>query len=645
MLMLIVHMKFRKINFRSCHQLPKHSHSDNFQITVKFCYLQTKCKMTERKSSISELNSSDTKQTSTTQKPPNPRKCHSNYESKAAAELDEDIVLSTLDSTPSTLSVNAIQSKFPDHISDEHLRQHFSKYEKYILHAVILRSRRAKYGLITFSSYDIAETARKAFRNKRLLGCLTRLNHFGPTNNATPRDQMPSKVASFVPSMTDSQAPASVCIDKQSDTKILHQASEIGPAVSSGDPPTGNNTLCVEGIHSNLPDEIGDEELMKHFSAFGNDIISASIVRNPQTKLSAGYGVITFKSPAIAKKAQKKYNGTHLCRKYQLRVTLKNPTFSTRSVILVAKGDEGIGPGVLNSSNDRGVLESNPSPNLTVDDAFPAFTMKQESQKANGCNTNNSSFASEADVSDSIDIKSLKKEENSCSNTEGLVIENLSCIIDESEIKALISNCGAEVLSCTILPNPVAVNTCVANVSLADSSLAGNIIKQLNDKEVYGCRLQVRFAEMKHREPLLHVEERKVSLALFNFIAKQSCLQIKTFEQKGCAFYYQETKGCAVLSAPGENIATEFLLQVFNKYTEKTIVFKPNKWEQLTIVRDKHTPSLLNRAGSKVCAEADAQIIPQIDQHEILFVGTHEGVTRTSSWLMDELNREIQIER
>ena len=604
--------------------------------------MQTKSKMTERKSSISKLNSSGTEQTTTTQKPHNPRRRHSNYESKAATELDQDIVPSTLDSTPSTLSVNAIQSKFPDHISDEHLRQHFSKYEKYILRAVILRSRRGKYGLITFSSYDIAETARKAFRNHRLLGCLTRLSHYEPTNNATPRDQMPSKVASL-PSMTDSQAAASVCIDEQCSTKSVHQASEIGLAVGSGDPSVGNNTLCVEGIHSNLPDEISDEELVRHFSAFGNDIISASIVRNPQTKLSAGYGIITFKSSAIAKKAQKKYNGTHLCRKYQLRVTLKNSTFSTRSTILVAKGDEGIG--VLSSSVDRGVLESYPSPNLAVDDVSPAFTIKQEFQKADGCSTNNSSFVSEADISDSIDIKSLKEKENPSSITEGLVIENLSCIIDESEIKALISNCGAEVLSCTILPNPVAVGTCIANVSLVDSSQVGKVIEQLNDKEAYGCRLQVCSAERKHREPLLHVEERKVSLALFNFITKHGCSQIETFEQKGGAFYYQETKGCAVLSAPGENIATEFLLQVFNKYTEKTIVFKPSKWEQLTIVRDKHTPSLLNRAGSKVRAEADAHIIPQIDQHEILFVGTHEGVTRTSSWLMDELNREIEIER
>ena len=596
--------------------------------------------MTERKSSISKLNSSGTEQTTTTQKPHNPRRRHSNYESKAATELDQDIVLSTLDSTPSTLSVNAIKSKFPDHISDEHLRQHFSKYEKYILRAVILRSRRGKYGLITFSSYDIAETARKAFRNHRLLGCLTRLSHYEPTNNATPRDQRPSKVASFVPFVTDSQAAASVCIDEQCSTKSVHQASEIGLAVGSGDPPTGNNTLCVEGIHSNLPDEISDEELMRHFSAFGNDIISASIVRNPQTKLSAGYGIITFKSSVIAKKAQKKYNGTHLCRKYQLRVTLKNPTFSTRSTILVAKGDEGIG--VSSSSIDRGVLESDLSPNLAVNDVSPTFTMKRESQKADDCGTNNSSFVSEADISDSIDIKSSKDKENPSSITEGLVIENLSCIIDESEIKALISNCGAEVLSCTILPNPVAVGTCIANVSLVDSSQVGKVIKQLNDKEAYGCRLQVHSAE---REPPLHVEERKVSLALFNFITKHGCSQIETFEQKGGAFYYQETKGCAVLSAPGENIATEYLLQVFNKYTEKTIVFKPSKWEQLTIVRDKHTPSLLNRAGSVVRAEADVHIIPQIDQHEILFVGTHEGVTRTSSWLMDELNREIEIER
>ena len=588
--------------------------------------MQSECKMTGRKSSIRNQNSSGhTKKstTVTTKKPCNPRKRNSSCKSEAATELSDDIVRTTLDHTPATLSINAIRSKFPDHISDEHLRQHFSKFEKYILSAVILRSRKGKYGLITFSSSDIAETARKGFRNQRLLGCLTHLSYY--EYRTAPKDQISSEVASCVTSKTDSCATASVG-DEQSGRKSLHQASELGPAVTSGDSPSGNNTLCVEGIHSKLPDKIGDDELMKHFCVFGNDIISASIVRNPQTRLSTGYGIITFKSPEIAKKAQKKYNGTHLCKKYQLRVTLNKDLASNSSTKLdplakVSKDTE-----VLSSSDDRRLSESN----------LAALTKKRESQKTCDSSASNSSFA----VSDSKDVLSLKDKET----PDCLVVENLSCVVEESELKALVSGCGANVSSCVILHSPgqVAVDTCVANITLVDSSQLSDVIKQLNEKEVYRRRLRVYATDKK---PLLRVEERKISSALFEFITKNSHAQIKTFEEKGGVFKYQEPNHCVLISAPEEIVATEFLLQVFNGYTEKVFHFKPSQWNQLTLNADKYTPSLLNRAGSKFRAEVDAHIIPQIDKHEILFIGTCEGVARTSSWLMDQLTREFGIER
>ena len=588
--------------------------------------MQSECKMTGRKSSIRNQSSSGhTKKTTTvtTKKPCNPRKRNSSCKSEAATELSDDIVRTTLDHTPATLSVNAIQSNFPDHISDEHLRQHFSNFEKYILHAVILRSKKGKlYGLITFSSSDIAETARKGFRNQRLLGCLTHLSYY--EYRTTPKDQLRSEVTSCVTSKTNSCSTASVGVE-QSSTKSLHQASELEAAVTSRDLPSGNNTLCVEGIHSKLPDKIGDDELMKHFCAFGNDIISASVVRNPQTRLSAGYGIITFKSPAITKKAQKKYNGTHLCKKYQLRVTLNTDlrlASSTKSdsIAKVSEDTE-----VLSSSDDRRLSESN----------LAALTKKRESQKTCDSSASNSSFA----VSDNKDVLSLKDKET----PDGLVVENLSCAVEESELKALVSGCGANVSSCVLhSPGQVALDTCVANITLFDSSQLSDVIKQLNEKEVYRRKLRVYATDKK---PILHVEERKISSALFEFITKNSHLQIKTFEEKGGVFKYQEPKHCALISAPEEIVATEFLLQVFNGYTEKVFHFKPSQWNQLTLKADKYTPSLLNRAESNFRAEVNAHIIPQIDKHEILFIGTREGVTRTSSWLMDQLTREIAIER
>ena len=591
--------------------------------------------MMEHKSSISKLNPDNTKQNTITRKPHNPSKRRSNCKSKAVTKHNQNVVQSSVDSTPSTLEVKAIKSIFPDYISDEHLRQYFSNYEAHILHAEIVRSRKRKYGLITFSSYEIAQMACDALRGQCLLGCFTHVSHYKGQNDAKNGSLAVSEtkntilrspeVTSFVPSVTSSHTTAS-CVGKQSSTKCLHGMADETVLTSSRNPPI-KSTLCVEGMHSKLPDEISDEELMKHFSAFDNDIISASIVRDPQTRLSAGYGIITFRCSQAAKKAQKRYSATHLCRKYQLRVTLISLTSST---ILEAKRDEGIRVSI--NGSDGGALED-------ISQVLE-LPKKHESQK-DDC-SGNKLFASEADVPDGISLS----DKETCSYVAGdLMVENLSCITEESELKALISSCGAEVLSCTILANPVVLDTCVANVSLVDSNQVGKVIEQLNDKEVYGHKLRVYSAEKKHRESHLHVVERKVSLALFSFITKHCHSRIKAFEEKGGTFYYQEPNGSAIICAPDEEVAMNFLLQVFNGYTEKTVIFKPSKWKQLTQVRDKYTPSLLNRAGSKFRTEADARIIPQIDTCEIHFIGTHEGVASTSSWLMSQLNQEIEVER
>ena len=587
----------------------------------------------ECKSSISKPNPlvSGTKQNTTTQKPHKPRKL--GHSSKAATEHDQDIVESTIDRTPSTLRVNAIQSTFPDHISNKHLRQHFSKYETYILSAVILRGKRGRYGLITFSSYEIAETARKAFCNQRLLGCLTRLSHVHTKKeyHVTSKDasQRSSGVASFIPSVTDSHAAGSCLYDKQSSTKILLEEKH---ATSSTYPP--DSILCVKGIHSKLPEEISDDELMKHFLAFSSDIISASIVRDPQTKRSTGCGIVTFKTSETAMKAQKKYNGTQLCKKYQLRVTLKNPdsvSSSTTSTIPAANSDKD-DIRVLSNNNDESVNNSG-----VIVNAFPAHAKKKSDNFT-------VSTTSETDALDSKGIKSLKTSAREASDfaTGRLIVENLSCFVEENELKALISSCGAEVSSCTILRNPVAVGTCTADVTLVDSSLVERVIEQLNEREAFNYKLRVYSSKKEYQKPHLHVEKRKISLQLYHFINKHGHAKIEMFLHKGVAFDYQELKGSAQLSAPSESVAIKFLLQVFNRYTEKTIVFKPTKWNQLTL---KHNPSILNRTESKVIAEPDVDIIPKIDKHEILFVGTHEGVKRISTWLMYQLNREIEVER
>ena len=567
-------------------------------------------------------------------------------------EHNQGITRSTIDHIPSTLRVCAIQTNFPDHISEKHLRQHFSKYETYILYAIILRtSMNKRYGLITFSSYEIAETALKAFRGQCLLGCLTQLDHYAVQNEclATTQDtfQRPSKVSGFVPSiMTGSQTTTS---GKQSSINSLDPASKETFTTSSSD--SAKSTLLVEGICSKLPDSISDEELMKHFSAFSDNIVSASVGRDPQTNLGKGYGIVTFSSSETAMKAKKKYNGTHLCRKYQLRVTVMNPgslIHSAMSTVLSAKSDKDIE--ASSSNNNKSSLEQDPALTSAGVKLYPTHSKNKEPQRSDSCDDSYNCFVSEADVPDSMDINpsktSLREPSSSAAGT--LVVENLSYLVDESELKALISSCGADVSSCTIPTNPVALGSsiCTANVSLVDCSQVEKVIKQLNEKEVYKCKLKVHSTEKKHVEPLLHVEKRKISSQLFQFITKHSHEKIELFKQKGGAFYYQELEKSAVISSPDKSVVIEFLLWVFNKYSEKTIKFNHTKWHQLTLVRDK--PNLLSRTESQFSAEADIHIIPQIDKHKIHFVGTHEGVAMTSSWLnkqLDQMDQEIEVER
>ena len=54
---------------------------------------------------------------------------------------------------------------------------------------------------------------------------------------------------------------------------------------------------------------------------------------------------------------------------------------------------------------------------------------------------------------------------------------------------------------------------------------------------------------------------------------------------------------------------------------------------------------MLDKAESSYDVENDVCIVPQKDQHAILFVGTHEGVAGAHTWLMSQLNRELEVER
>ena len=629
----------------------------------------------------------------------------------ASVEHGQDIVKTTIECSPSTLYVGAIKSKLPDHVSEKDLEQHFSKYKAYILNVSIARNWNGTtkgYGYITFSSYEIAEAARKAFRRTYVHGCQIRLNHYEGSyehthlrkgeyskSATTPkstaqRSQHPSKASCTPPSSVSpsglfSQHDSLGVGCSQINIESISQQSEVSEqafatASSDGQLCSAGTTLCVEGINSRLPDSISDTELLKHFSAFGEeDIVSAYIVRDPQAKQSRGYGLITFSSVQTANKAQKKYTGTYLCKKFQLRLTQVKPitvsntpnpvqvqndglieagsnfsvsnSHATLSVNSIKRNDS-VASAELSSSMKQASVPSLVDINCSETDLeFPVFSTSTDPTEVNNVHGVSEAMTSAEvqsiqtptpgshDLPQNVTAIPLQDEicmKSSSSNTD-IIVKNLSPLVEEGELKALVNGYGGKVLSCNIQPDMIAPETCFANVSLANNSEAAIVISQLHDRVFLKHKLRVFL------KPPIVTEQRKISLHLFQFISQHSHTQIEHFKQDGGVFNYQED--CAVLSCPSENIMTQFLLKVFNNYMEKTMEFKPSVWCQLTAIRDKHTPSLLDKAESSYSVENGVCILSQKDQHAVLFVGTNEGVERAHSWLTTQLDRELEVER
>ena len=387
--------------------------------------------------------------------------------------------------------------------------------------------------------------------------------------------------------------------------------------------------------------------------------------------------MITFSSFQAASKARKKYIGTHLCKKFQLRITHISPdssTFSNTPIPVPIHSDEAA-LNVPATCSHEAVSADNVKTGNSVTFVELSSSMKStsvlssvhkehlnHSEIASGdptdlSNVKDSSTSTQVevkqtsspsswDVPDKVDAAPLHVEKNVLSNATDIVIENLSRLVEEGELKALVHSCGAEVLSYNIQPDAIASETCVAKVSLADYSQAATAVNQLHERVLLKHKLRVFLADVaenKGMEPPIKTEQRKISSNLFQFITRHSHTQIEHFKQNGGVFNYQE--GSAFLSCPLESVMTQFILKVFNSYTEKKMEFQPSIWCQLTAIKDEHTLSLLDKAKSSHGVENNVCIVPQKDEHAVLFTGTHEGVARAHSWLISQLNRELEVER
>ena len=393
------------------------------------------------------------------------------------------------------------------------------------------------------------------------------------------------------------------------------------------------DTLYVEGLHSQFPDDISDEVLADHFSAFKDDITAICIV--PGSKKSKGkcYGLITFSSTRVASKAQKKYNGTHLRKKYQIRVThvkscelpltIADPVLVQSEHMVQSKSDNST---ITGNSTSVSLRESMLLPS-TEEKLLPKPDPVKE------CDAKGSTASMPGQI--------LCGEHNAT----GVKIENLSPLIGEDEVKAVILNCGVKILSFDIHPDPSAPNeACIANVSLANHSQVATVISRLHGKMILGRVCSATFATNEAKERLQVMVQREISRRVYRFICFSRHAQVEEFKVNGGGFDYKNGK--AIVSSPDKDVLMQFLSEVVDKCTERRLNFKPSTWSDLAVSKDEHVPSLLDKAKSSYSAEAesDVYIVPQIDLHRILFVGTHEGVDSAQCWLFSQLYREFKVE-
>ena len=585
------------------------------------------------------------------QKTGNSRKKSRRYSTSAVTtKLSQDnIIKSTIECSPSTLYVGAIQgkSKFPDDITEKHLRQHFSKYKAYILDAIIVRHWNGipkGYGFVTFSSHEIAETVRKAYDKSVICGCLIRVRpkvEYASTKKTSTR----SRKLSETMCADSSSVSASFYLghsgigNQKTVKKIPQRAQDLETKMSPVDSKQKDpcNTLLVEGLHSQLPNSISDEALTEHFSAVKNDIITAHVVQDSKMQRC---GLVTFRSAQAANKAQKKYNGTHLCRMCQVRVTNIKPGESPSLITHDLVPDQS--ESVTKSKSSYSIKSVNSAPHLgsTMRSALVTSSEQKEHEP-------------EPDIVIDDGTDTIMSGQGVCGKVNtagaaGIIIENLSPLIQEDELKALILNYGAKILSFDIYPDPTAPDeACIASVSLADPSQAATIISNLHKTMLLGRKPRAypqEFSKHEHKEKSRVTAQRKISQRLYRFISYHSHTQVEQFKLNGGIFDYDN--GSAILSSPDESGITRFLGEVVDKCTEKRVDFKPYSWDVLTASKDEHIPTLLDKAkvSYSVEAESDVYIVPQMDQSAIIFVGTCEGVEKAHEWLFSQMYGELKLE-
>ena len=190
--------------------------------------------------------------------------------------------------------------KLPEYTNEQHIRNHFKKFESQITNVELIRDKRTNqfkgFGFVTFSSDESASMAKRALNRSNLLGVHINVNFPKATKKVTPSH-------SFPPTPDDDREDGS---------------SSDCESISSSTSAYADKIKVIVHTQPKLPSSVRNSEFRNHFGVFQSSMESAFVVRDRRTHQSRGFGIVFFSSVKFAENAIERMRNTTIVGKYTI---------------------------------------------------------------------------------------------------------------------------------------------------------------------------------------------------------------------------------------------------------------------------------------------------------------------------------------
>ena len=303
---------------------------------------------------------------------------------------------------------NLYVKQFPEAWDEDKLRNLFAEHGE-LASVSITRDEEGKskrFGFVNFVEHESAESAITALNGKVFDGDIIKEGVVSSTigDSTTTVEGEEGKTPAEIAAATASEE--GVTVPEASTTpKLDENGQEIIVANADGDRPDGTWELYVsrfqkkqersrelkmkadetrneritkyQGMNlyvKNLDDHVTDEQFTETFAPFGT-ITSARIMRDPDNKVSRGFGFVCYSSPEEATRAVSELNGKLINGK-PIVVTLHQRKDLRRAHLVAQYGARaGRGPGFLNQQPMYGGMPMYMNPQMRQQQPFPMMGM------------------------------------------------------------------------------------------------------------------------------------------------------------------------------------------------------------------------------------------------------------------------------